>query len=91
MADSSKKDISVSESVIARIKELKKETADFTAAMDNIAKMIESENKAYKPGQRNHQKLIDSLRAAHGFYETRIEQNEAEMTRLAADDVISKI
>lgn len=88
MAD---KNITVTNDVITRATAIKKESAEFEKSKATLVQMLESEQKAYKPGQRNHQKIVDALKALIGYYDTRLEQNDATVTRMIADDVLGKI
>ena len=88
MAD---KNITVTENVVTHATEIKKESAEFYKNRAALIKMLESEQKAYKPGQRNHQKIVDALKALIGYYDIRLDQNDATVTRMIADDVLGKI
>ena len=85
------KNITVTNDVITRATAIKKESAEFEKSKATLIKMLESEQKAYKPGQRNHQKIVDALKALIGYYDIRLEQNDATVTRMIADDVLGKI
>ena len=77
--------------MLKKFVKIKKESAEFYKNRAALIKMLESEQKAYKPGQRNHQKIVDALKALIGSYDIRLDQNDATVTRMIADDVLGKI